>query len=159
MKRSFAALAALASTAALAGCYDEFANITVVNGTGAPVDVVVPAGGDGEASRPLPPGAESRRMFTTSVASNFEIRAAGCAYRYLFPFMGVNFPWSVTDAAGVSGPDYASHYPVRVQLDADMQLHLLPSKARGPLSTEQLRDAQSHGFPLRPVSRLCPSPL
>jgi len=137
----------------LAGCYDVFPNLTVVNASGVPVTLVKERrDADPERVR-VGPGAESRPVFP--YLPDFVIEANGCAYRYLLPEMDVNHPWRTSDDAGRSVPDYGSFYPVRLQLGRDFSLNLLSVEARGIEPEGALKSDQGHGFPVRPASVSC----
>jgi hypothetical protein len=145
----------IVAAVALAGCYDEFANLTFVNATRGPIAVVTrPSGSDAKRSR-VEAGMESKRVFPTGPEPSFEIEAGGCSYGYLLPEMGVNFAWRIANGRGGSEPDYSSGYPVRTQLMPNFELYLLPPKAKGLQRLEQLREVQGHGFPLKPISKVC----
>jgi hypothetical protein len=155
MRSFLARLGATASLVLIAGC-DVTPNIELYNATGRTVLLDIAKGSLPPDAVRLEPGA-SRRV-SSIYGPEFRLTFDGCERRYELPFMEMNEPWPLRDAKGMpySDPAREYRYPVKVELGADDILYLLPSKAKAIASPAGLAPLQSHGYPLKPVSKACP---
>ncbi|MBI1200806.1 MAG: hypothetical protein GC203_23320 [Phenylobacterium sp.] len=149
--RETCAVLAVGGALALSAC-DELPNARILNNMGAPVTVVERAAGEGAQRIELAPGEMTQRVVAYGNGWAFDVLSGGCRYRYEFPKMGVNYPWRTADDAE---PDYSRGYPVRLQLEPDHRVYLMPSGARIAQTRAQLDPIQDQGFPLKPLSRTC----
>lgn len=126
----------------LAGCI-MLPRVTLFNNTGAPLVLYFAKGEDGVRKVKLWPG--QSRTFRYPEAG---ISDGACMYRYDYPDWSYNSPdW-----------DLRYGYPIKVQVEPDFSLHILPGSARKVRSVEGLEIYHQLGFPLRPTKKTCPAP-
>jgi hypothetical protein len=82
------------------------------------------------------PGNEQNWMLHLSTAT--------CDYIYEVPKTLEHYPWSI-----------GSNGPLKVQVEADFSIYLLPPSAMAITSVAGLGSLQQDGFPLRPTSKNC----
>jgi hypothetical protein len=82
------------------------------------------------------PGTEERWAFRLSTPE--------CDYEYEVPRTLENFPWQ-----------WDIHQPVKVQVEPDLSVHLLPPPTSGVEDVERYAAFQRDGFPLHPFASSC----
>ena len=145
----------LVAAIVLVGC-DTVPNIRLYNGLARPIDLAVAKGSREPQKSHLAPGeaVQIKNIYGPGLRLAFD----GCEWRYLLPYMDLNHPWRIPDGQGGSAPDYQHLYPVDIQLQADSFLYLRPYRAKGVVPIGELESAQAHGYPLKPVSKICAEP-
>ena len=154
MRRALGVLATAAALLELAGC-DTAPNLRLYNATGRSLALELGKGSNPPTSVRLEPGASTR--IWNIYGPSFRLTFEGCERRYELPYMELNQPWPTRDGNGVPtyDPTRRYDYPVKVELAPDDTLYLLPNVAKGIAPPAALLGSQSHGYPLKPLSKTC----
>jgi hypothetical protein len=89
---------------------------------------------------------QSREFDYPRSTQNFTVRlrTGSCEALYVLPAGLPSYPHF---------PDY--YGPIRVQIESDLSIYLLPPDAKVITATSSLASLQRDGFPLRPVAKTC----
>ena len=145
-----------ASAIALASCSQPH-SLRLINNTGG--DVVLRVAN--EASTDLPPEdlvvtlkPDAGRTVLEGHAAVRGVRLSkhGCDYRFDFPRLDV-YAWTTGRRRAQQALEYT--YPIYMQVEPDFTIYLAKRPGKRPLTVNELRGLQAHGFPLRPTSTTC----
>jgi len=144
LRRALPAVLAVSTGVLLSGCWDQLPVARLTNNTGSPIVLLIEPGLKTERGIDLETGA-TKKLLAYGRNNAFGVELAGCQYIYRFPSMGVNFPFE----------PYKGSYPVIVQVQPDLGVYILPSKAEVPAAAEVFENRQHHDFPMRPIAKRC----